>query len=297
MAGPNGSGRNDFYIEFGSNAKQFSEGLLRQLKGAQQAVAAVDSQMDKLVARSAAARANVEGAAKATSGGGGGGGSSSGGGGGLDKSVFSDIGNLMADTARHASSLNDSYGTIQANITGVVKALDLATKKLSKGAEKLSRKEGAAARTDNQQRIIRNGEFAGKEPIEGVTTPARKPRPRPVYDDDGARVRTPRQRVTISGTPQAVVDDATLNRVIVAIERGNAVQSTLLDVAQQIAAGDARITGVMIESHLQEGRQDIVDGQPLTPGVSVTDACISFAQTVPVLQQLAAAVRERRTRG
>ncbi|ACM31509.1 3-deoxy-7-phosphoheptulonate synthase [[Acidovorax] ebreus] len=69
------------------------------------------------------------------------------------------------------------------------------------------------------------------------------------------------------------------------------------DVAQQIAAGDARITGVMIESHLQEGRQDIVDGQPLTPGVSVTDACISFAQTVPVLHQLAAAVRERRTRG
>ena len=69
------------------------------------------------------------------------------------------------------------------------------------------------------------------------------------------------------------------------------------DVAQQIAVGDARITGVMIESHLQEGRQDIVDGQPLTPGVSVTDACISFAQTVPVLQQLAAAVRERRTRG
>ncbi|WP_312792291.1 3-deoxy-7-phosphoheptulonate synthase [Diaphorobacter nitroreducens] len=69
------------------------------------------------------------------------------------------------------------------------------------------------------------------------------------------------------------------------------------EVAQQIAAGDARITGVMIESHLQEGRQEIVDGQPLTPGVSVTDACISFAQTVPVLQQLAAAVRERRTRG
>lgn len=242
MAGPNGSGRNDFYIEFGSNAKQFSEGLLRQLKGAQQAVAAVDSQMDKLVARSAAARANVEGAAKAASGGGGGG-SSSGVGGSLDKSVFSDVANIMAETARHASSLNDSYGTIQANITGVVKALDRATKKLSKGAEKLSRKEGAAARTDNQQRVIRSGTFAGKEPIEGVTTPARKPRPRPVYDDDGARVRTPRQRVTISGTPQAVVDDATLNRVIVAIERGNAVQSTLLDVAQQIAAriGDQRI--------------------------------------------------------
>jgi 3-deoxy-7-phosphoheptulonate synthase len=66
------------------------------------------------------------------------------------------------------------------------------------------------------------------------------------------------------------------------------------DVAAQVAAGERRITGVMIESHLQEGRQDIVHGQPLQPGVSVTDACISLAQTVPVLQGLAAAVRARR---
>ena len=66
------------------------------------------------------------------------------------------------------------------------------------------------------------------------------------------------------------------------------------DVAQQIAAGDARITGIMIESHLNEGRQDIVAGQTLQHGVSVTDACISMAQTVPVLQDLAAAVRMRR---
>ena len=50
----------------------------------------------------------------------------------------------------------------------------------------------------------------------------------------------------------------------------------------------------MIESHLHEGRQDIVPGQALQPGVSVTDACISFEQTVPLLQQLAQAVRERR---
>jgi 3-deoxy-7-phosphoheptulonate synthase len=66
------------------------------------------------------------------------------------------------------------------------------------------------------------------------------------------------------------------------------------DVAAQIAAGDARITGVMIESHLNEGRQDIVDGQALAHGVSLTDACISMAQTSPVLAQLAAAVRTRR---
>ena len=66
------------------------------------------------------------------------------------------------------------------------------------------------------------------------------------------------------------------------------------DVATQIAGGDARITGVMIESHLCEGRQDIVDGQELAYGVSLTDACISLEQTIPVLEQLAAAVRQRR---
>ena len=66
------------------------------------------------------------------------------------------------------------------------------------------------------------------------------------------------------------------------------------EVAQQIAAGDTRITGIMIESHLEEGRQDICPGVPLKHGVSVTDACISMAQTVPVLAGLAAAVRARR---
>jgi 3-deoxy-7-phosphoheptulonate synthase len=69
------------------------------------------------------------------------------------------------------------------------------------------------------------------------------------------------------------------------------------EVAAQIAAGDARITGIMIESHLNEGRQDIKPGTPLKHGVSVTDACISMAQTVPVLEQLAAAVRTRRAQG
>ena len=66
------------------------------------------------------------------------------------------------------------------------------------------------------------------------------------------------------------------------------------DVARQISAGDHRITGLMVESHLQEGRQDIVPGQALQHGVSVTDACISMEQTVPLLQGLAAAVRARR---
>src|SRR5439155_1729648 len=66
------------------------------------------------------------------------------------------------------------------------------------------------------------------------------------------------------------------------------------DVAEQVAAGERRITGVMIESHLEEGRQDLVPGVALKPGVSITDACIGFAQTVPMLQELAAAVAARR---
>lgn len=68
------------------------------------------------------------------------------------------------------------------------------------------------------------------------------------------------------------------------------------DVAAQVAAGDRRIVGVMIESHLEEGRQDIVAGRPLRPGVSVTDACIGAAQTWPLLETLADAVRARRAR-
>ncbi|MFM2036215.1 MAG: hypothetical protein RL459_1480 [Pseudomonadota bacterium] len=66
------------------------------------------------------------------------------------------------------------------------------------------------------------------------------------------------------------------------------------DVAAQVAGGDKRIMGLMIESHLHEGRQDLKVGQALQYGVSVTDACISFEQTVPVLDVLAKAVQLRR---
>jgi 3-deoxy-7-phosphoheptulonate synthase len=66
-------------------------------------------------------------------------------------------------------------------------------------------------------------------------------------------------------------------------------------VADQITGGDSRITGLMIESHLHEGRQDKIEGKALERGISVTDACISITQTAPVLQSLAMAVRKRRT--
>jgi 3-deoxy-7-phosphoheptulonate synthase len=66
------------------------------------------------------------------------------------------------------------------------------------------------------------------------------------------------------------------------------------DVAAQLAGGERRIVGVMIESHLAEGRQDLTPGVPLQRGVSITDACLGFEQTVPVLQGLARAVHARR---
>ncbi len=66
------------------------------------------------------------------------------------------------------------------------------------------------------------------------------------------------------------------------------------DVSHQIADGDQRIFGVMVESHLQAGRQDIVPGQALTYGQSITDACIGWDDNVAVLEQLASAVAGRR---
>ena len=67
------------------------------------------------------------------------------------------------------------------------------------------------------------------------------------------------------------------------------------DVAQQITNGDHRIMGVMIESHLKAGNQKVVEGQPLVYGQSITDACLSWDDTVPLLRELAAAVQKRRT--
>lgn len=68
------------------------------------------------------------------------------------------------------------------------------------------------------------------------------------------------------------------------------------DVAGQIGGGDNRIIGVMLESHLVEGRQDVIAGQPLTYGQSVTDACISWESTDGLLRELAEAVEQRRQR-
>ncbi len=66
------------------------------------------------------------------------------------------------------------------------------------------------------------------------------------------------------------------------------------DVAGQLAAGERRIVGVMAESHLNAGRQDLVPGKELSYGVSITDACLGWDDTVKLLDTLADAVRRRR---
>jgi len=66
------------------------------------------------------------------------------------------------------------------------------------------------------------------------------------------------------------------------------------DIAGQIAGGETRIVGVMIESHLVAGRQDLIPGKPLTYGQSITDGCIAWEDSVGVLETLADAIRRRR---
>ena len=89
-------------------------------------------------------------------------------------------------------------------------------------------------------------------------------------------------------------------RLMVDFSHGNSrkqfkLQMEVCDsVAEQIAAGEERIVGVMVESHLVEGRQDLSPDKPLTYGQSITDACINWDDSVAVMEKLAAAVRARR---
>ena len=71
-------------------------------------------------------------------------------------------------------------------------------------------------------------------------------------------------------------------------------RTVVTDVARQVGDGERRIFGLMIESHLTEGRQELGDGGNLTYGQSVTDACLGWEDTIEVLDEIAAAVDRRR---
>ncbi|MEZ8824222.1 3-deoxy-7-phosphoheptulonate synthase AroG [Vibrio amylolyticus] len=104
-------------------------------------------------------------------------------------------------------------------------------------------------------------------------------------------VGTIKQELEASGLPKKVMIDFSHANSSKQYQRQMVVSD---DVASQIAGGEDAIFGVMIESHLVEGRQDLVAGEELTYGQSVTDACIGWDDTEKVLRQLADAVQARR---
>src|SRR4051812_21448450 len=69
------------------------------------------------------------------------------------------------------------------------------------------------------------------------------------------------------------------------------------EISAQLGRGERRIVGVMVESHLVEGRQELEAGKPLTFGQSITDACLGWEDSVAVLEALAKGVRARREHG
>lgn len=88
-------------------------------------------------------------------------------------------------------------------------------------------------------------------------------------------------------TPSLIVDCSHGNS-----EKDPLQQTTVLaSLCQQIEEGQKAIRGVMLESHLLGGTQKVIEGQPLNYGQSITDACLSLADTAPLLEKLAAAVR------
>jgi len=107
----------------------------------------------------------------------------------------------------------------------------------------------------------------------------------------------------VEATCRALRAAGLVEQVMIDVSHGNSSKDhrrqveVAEDVAGQIARGDRRITGVMIESHLAEGRQDLVRGVAPKHGVSITDACLGFEQTALVLQNLARAVATRRASG
>jgi 3-deoxy-7-phosphoheptulonate synthase len=107
-------------------------------------------------------------------------------------------------------------------------------------------------------------------------------------------------RASVDAASRALAEAGLAKRVMIDLSHSNSqkrFERQIVvgnEVAAQIASGDDRIIGVMIESHLQAGRQDLVPGKDLVYGQSVTDACIGWEDSVPLLEHLAEAVRIRR---
>jgi 3-deoxy-7-phosphoheptulonate synthase len=111
----------------------------------------------------------------------------------------------------------------------------------------------------------------------------------PNYDAEG--VAKTLELLRDAGLPERVVIDASHDNSGKDHERQPDVVS---EIAGQVAAGNGAIVGVMMESFLVAGRQDLESDEPLVYGQSITDACMDWDSTVLTLDRLAAAVRKRR---
>ena len=108
---------------------------------------------------------------------------------------------------------------------------------------------------------------------------------------DSASVAAAGQALTAAGVSTCMMVDASHGNSGKRPENQPAVIEAL---AQQLEAGDSRIGGVMIESHLVAGRQELLPGRPLVYGQSITDGCIDWEASVQWLERLALAVERRR---
>ncbi len=108
---------------------------------------------------------------------------------------------------------------------------------------------------------------------------------------DAASIETASRALAKAGLPERLMVDASHANSGKKPENQPAV---VADLCGQIAAGESRIMGVMVESHIVAGRQDLEPGKPLTYGQSITDGCIGWDASVEVLNQLRAAVKARR---
>jgi len=116
----------------------------------------------------------------------------------------------------------------------------------------------------------------------------------------GSRPNYDTESVDIAAT--AIQDSGLVPKIMIDFSHANSRKQpdkqarVAEDVAGQIARGEARIYGAMIESNLVGGRQNLTAGGELVYGQSITDACIAWEQTVPMLEQLAEASERRRAR-
>ena len=108
---------------------------------------------------------------------------------------------------------------------------------------------------------------------------------------DAANVNISCEQIAKGGLPQRIMIDASHANSEKNPERQLPVCE---NIAEQLAAGDERIFGVMVESNLVGGRQDLVEGQTLTYGQSITDGCINWETSQKVLQILSDGVAARR---